>query len=85
MNERQSSERMSQGAVARKPKNKENYNKNKTFEFPQGYLKTIISNHSNDFQTDNTSRQNKFDSSVTRKHNRSSSKKKRAIKRPDRR
>ena len=66
----------------RKSKSKENYAKNKTFEFPQGYLKSMI-NSNVDFLMEETIKQPRVGNSAQRKHNRSNSKKKRPMKRND--
>jgi len=72
-----------QNGASRKSKSKDNYSKNKTFEFPQNYLQSMI-NSNVDFLVEETPKPSKTERSTvdnTRRHNRSSSKKtKRTIK-----
>ena len=68
--------------VNRKSKSKENYSKNKTFEFPQNYLKSIITSKA-ELMGEETPKQTQFNVSMMKAHNRSSSKKKHISRRND--
>lgn len=73
-------EKSAQVGVQRKSKSTEKYTKNKTFEFPQNYLKSMITSNA-EFLINDTPSNGRYNNSASRKHNRSSSKKKRSAKR----
>jgi hypothetical protein len=62
--------RLSSG-VSRKSKSKESYTKNKTFEFPNNYLKSLINSNA-EFKSDET-KNTQYYQSIIKNHNRSSS------------
>jgi hypothetical protein len=72
-------QRMSNGMI-RKSKSKEQYVKNKTFEFPTNYINSMI-NSNVEFVAEEQQNPHQFYMTMIKGHNRASSKKK--AKRPD--